>query len=256
MINLAVVNVKKKLKSTMRNIIIIMLFLIILFFGKYLIKFFINKQNNETFYKNSLNIFKSTSSIFSYDLKEKNIKFFNFALSSNLKILAKENFINNTILVSNEELPKEGTEEVYSEINNNESDEDVTENTTSNEVAVESETKVEDIQFPLQTEVISSRNLDEHYNTTYGSVKIKNESKYNLTEEILKPDIEYSNKKDMLIFHTHTCESYTPTENSNYEASGNFRTTDLNYSVAKVGSVLTEYLKEERIQCYTFFELS
>ena len=50
------------------------------------------------------------------------------------------------------------------------------------------------------------------------------------------------NKKDIMIFHTHTCESYTPTENYQYEASGTFRTIDLNYSVARVGDSLSEQL--------------
>ena len=51
------------------------------------------------------------------------------------------------------------------------------------------------------------------------------------------------NKKDIMIFHTHTCESYTPTEQYSYEETGTFRSTDLNYSVVKVGDVLTEQLQ-------------
>ena len=50
------------------------------------------------------------------------------------------------------------------------------------------------------------------------------------------------NKENILIFHTHTCESYTPSEQYPYEQTGNFRTTDLNYSVARVGDELTKYL--------------
>lgn len=48
--------------------------------------------------------------------------------------------------------------------------------------------------------------------------------------------------KNIIIYHTHTCESYTPTEKNNYVASGNFRTIDLNYSVARVGTELTNSL--------------
>lgn len=51
------------------------------------------------------------------------------------------------------------------------------------------------------------------------------------------------NSKNILIFHTHTCESYTPTENYNYNQTGNFRTTDLNFSVARVGTELQNQLK-------------
>ena len=49
-------------------------------------------------------------------------------------------------------------------------------------------------------------------------------------------------KNNILIFHTHTCESYTPSETYPYEQTGNFRTTDLNFSVARVGDELTNYL--------------
>ena len=46
----------------------------------------------------------------------------------------------------------------------------------------------------------------------------------------------------MLIFHTHTCESYTQSEQYYYEPTGTYRTTDLNYSVARVGDELEKYL--------------
>lgn len=61
----------------------------------------------------------------------------------------------------------------------------------------------------LPTEIISENNLSESYNTLYGSVKIKNETSFELTNEILTPNVEFSNKTDVVIFHTHTCESYT-----------------------------------------------
>ena len=48
----------------------------------------------------------------------------------------------------------------------------------------------------------------------------------------------------MIIFHTHTCESYTQSEKYKYKATGNFRTTDLNYSVARVGDELDKYLSK------------
>lgn len=63
-----------------------------------------------------------------------------------------------------------------------------------------------------------------------------------MTQDILTPNVEFSDKKNIIIFHTHTCESYTPTEENNYNSTGNYRTTDLNYSVARVGTVLEESL--------------
>ena len=62
---------------------------------------------------------------------------------------------------------------------------------------------------------------------------------------MLVPDFEIENKKDIYIYHTHTCESYTPSENYEYEPSGNYRTIDLNYSVARVGTELTNYLEKK-----------
>ena len=71
----------------------------------------------------------------------------------------------------------------------------------------------------LSTEVVSENNISESYNTLYGSVKIKNETSFELTEEILTPNVEYTNINDIVIFHTHTCESYTATAENSYVAS-------------------------------------
>ncbi len=94
----------------------------------------------------------------------------------------------------------------------------------------------------VQTAVIETNNKKDMYTDIYKSVQIKNESNYSLTEQMVTPDVSYGNTKDIIIYHTHTCESYTPLDNSQYVATGNYRTTDLNYSVAKVGTELTNYL--------------
>lgn len=103
------------------------------------------------------------------------------------------------------------------------------------------EIKVEQAQTGLQTEKIEN-NVPEKFTNSYNGVNIKNGTDYNLTEDILKPDIEINNK-DIIIFHTHTCESYTATEKFNYTQTGTYRTTDLNYNVARVGTELTNQLK-------------
>ena len=95
-----------------------------------------------------------------------------------------------------------------------------------------------------ETQIIEENNIKTTYTNEYSGVQIKNTSKYELTDEILTPNIELSNNKDILIFHTHTCESYTPTENLNYTMTGNYRTTDLNYSVARVGTELKNFLEQ------------
>ena len=114
------------------------------------------------------------------------------------------------------------------------------EQTTSNE-SKENEAKVEQAQTGLKTEVQSS-NVPNKYTTQYNGVKIKNEVGYKLTKEILTPNITV-NKDNILIFHTHSCESYTPSEKYQYKKTGNFRTTDKNYSIIRVGNELEAQLK-------------
>lgn len=95
----------------------------------------------------------------------------------------------------------------------------------------------------IKTEVVTQNPITESYNVQYGNVKIKNQTTYTLTEEMLKPDINIENK-NILIFHTHSCESYTSSEKYTYTQTGNYRTTDLNYTVTRVGTELENYLKQ------------
>ncbi len=87
--------------------------------------------------------------------------------------------------------------------------------------------------------------VEDKYTNTYGDVNIKNETEFNLTEDILTPNIEFQNPKNVLIFHTHTCESYTPSDAFPYEMTGTYRTTDPDYNVIRVGKELTAFLKEK-----------
>lgn len=113
------------------------------------------------------------------------------------------------------------------------------------EIKVEEVIEVkEEILDVLPTKIIAENNKTDTYTDVYNSVKIKNESKYQLKQEILKPDFELINKKDIIIYHTHTCESYTPTKENNYEASGNFRTIDSNYNISRVGQELEKNLSD------------
>lgn len=95
----------------------------------------------------------------------------------------------------------------------------------------------------IKTEVVTENPISENYNAQYGNVKIKNQTTYELTEDMLKPDITIENK-NILIFHTHSCESYTSSEKYPYTQTGNYRTTDLNYTVTRVGTELENYLKK------------
>lgn len=76
--------------------------------------------------------------------------------------------------------------------------------------AEELENQVKEIPKDVSTEKVLKNNITPKVTSTYKGVEINNQSKYDITDEILNPNIEISNKKDILIYHTHTCESYTP----------------------------------------------
>ena len=58
----------------------------------------------------------------------------------------------------------------------------------------------------------------------------------------MKPDITVQNK-NIVLFHTHSCESYTASEKYSYTPTGTFRNTDLNFTVTRVGTELENELK-------------
>jgi len=105
------------------------------------------------------------------------------------------------------------------------------------------EEKIQLAEAGLPTQVITNNPISENYNVEYGKVKIKNQTDYQLTQEMLTPNINIENK-NIILFHTHSCESYTSSEKYPYTPTGNFRTTDLNFSVARVGTELENHLKE------------
>ncbi len=117
------------------------------------------------------------------------------------------------------------------------SEDEETENTSQEEQDIELAKTGE------TTEVITNNPVTENYNTQYGNVKIKNQTDYELTQEMLTPDITIENK-NVMIFHTHSCESYTSSDLYPYTPTGNFRTTDLNFTVTRVGTELTMQLQQ------------
>ncbi len=121
-------------------------------------------------------------------------------------------------------------------VNENESLNQSTENVNSENLG-----EIKEVNTGVQTEVIKST-YKETYNYSVNGVKIKNETNFNLDELQLSTDNVNTDNKNVIIFHTHTCESYTQTENCRYEESGNYRTTNLEYSVSKVGDELGKYL--------------
>ena len=131
-----------------------------------------------------------------------------------------------------ENLGETKQEEKTGENNNNNEQNNTNENATG-QVA----------EAGVTTEVITNNPIKDSSNTQYGNVKIKNETDYNLTEEMLNPDDITIENKNIILFHTHSCESYTSSEKYPYTPTGNYRTTDLNYTVTRVGTELETYLK-------------
>ena len=122
-----------------------------------------------------------------------------------------------------------------------------TENIVENKATtIENDEQASSVQLAengMQTEVITENPIKENYNVEYGKVKIKNQTDFELTEEMLEPNITIENK-NIILFHTHSCESYTSSERYPYTPTGTFRTTDLNFTVARVGTEFENQLKQ------------
>lgn len=124
------------------------------------------------------------------------------------------------------------------------------ENSNSNQNQLEdnnAEEKVEQAKTDVKIEKVQN-SVNPRVTNEYKNVKINNSSKKELTEDMLNPDGISVNTKKVIIYHTHTSESYTPTEKNIYSQTGNFRTTDLNYNVTRVGDELQKQLESYGIK--------
>lgn len=137
---------------------------------------------------------------------------------------------------------KENVQNENIETNNNETENinESTENTIENDISI-AEENIKKAETNVTTSEIVNDGVNPKTTDEYNGVKINNATSYSLTEDMLNPNIEV-NKNKIIIYHTHTCESYTPTEKYNYEQTGSYRTTDLNFTVARVGDELTNQL--------------
>ena len=91
-------------------------------------------------------------------------------------------------------------EKNYKKSNDNESEFDNKDNIT----------QIEEVAENVTVQRVEENNIPAKFTNSYKTVQINNQSDYELTEEILRTDdLQITNKKDVLIYHTHTCESYT-----------------------------------------------
>lgn len=233
MINLAVINLKSILRKFFKIMIIICAFCITIKLIK--VTYFslkncdfenISLETNIAMIKNNITVF--------HLFEDKDITNDSFK-----KILVAELAV---FAGPEEEIMEEENQEEVLEFENIpneviEENKEVTENTQEVQAVVEN---VEPQN--VQTSVIEANNKKDVFTDIYKTVQIKNESKYSLTEAMVTPDVNFSDNKDIIIYHTHTCESYTPTEQNQYASTGNYRTTDKNYSVVRVGTELANCL--------------
>ena len=196
-----------------------------------------------------------TSEIFKINISEKLIGCLDIEIPSISSIYEKSNTVikseeeeNPNVLIENilgVELAKikeiEQTQIIEEDQTENLAIENIEQNTEiENETQENTETNTQEILENVETQIVTQNPISESFNSEINGVKIKNETSFDISN-IMETALEI-NKNNILIFHTHTCESYTPSEKYQYQQTGNFRTTDLNYTVARVGDELSNYL--------------
>lgn len=95
-----------------------------------------------------------------------------------------------------------------------------------------------------ETTVIEEKNINATYTQEFNGIKVNNQTDFDITSILEKPLYTFTNPDKVLIYHTHTCESYTSTEQYNYTMTDSYRTTDLNYTVSRVGDELGKELEK------------
>ncbi|MGN1271031.1 MAG: stage II sporulation protein P [Clostridia bacterium] len=193
--NIAVINAKDLFKYILKFLVIFS----IIFFMVKILKMVDLKKQEDNIKENSSNIKKQINEysftkcldisipLMEYGKeKSEKEKFFtnNKILAMGAGILDESILKNTELLINEKELTNDDTEELINKIAT------LPENAT--------------------TETVQENNITPKVTSSYGSVQINNQSDYEITEDMLIPDIEITNKKEILIYHTHTCESYTP----------------------------------------------
>lgn len=220
MFNVTVINMKKSLLK-----IILLLVIIVIIFT--MLRMIMRFQSSEIL---QIDISEEVVKCLSSEIPAMQSTYYKF--SSSLKEESEEQEENLVQKILRVEL---------AQINNIKEIENVNPNIEDNEKTEEISASTEEVATNEKTEIVTNNPIKENYNIEVSGVKIKNETSFEIDESILDTELNI-NKENIVIFHTHTCESYTPTEQFNYEQTGNFRTTDLNYSVVRVGEELTQNL--------------
>lgn len=119
------------------------------------------------------------------------------------------------------------------------------------------EDSVELVQEEVKDDDIVTEIVEEDYRksvTMDWKRVLKNGTKYAVdSDSLVNKKLNFSMPKSevgVLIYHTHTTESYSQSKGYEYQASGNFRTLDSNANVSRVGKFLKELLARDGIKTY------
>ena len=109
------------------------------------------------------------------------------------------------------------------------------------------------ITTPLLPEESKSENvLTRSPSYSADTVKINNSTKQGIdvSNYISAPPAFLQGDVSVLIVHTHTTESYTPSQNYSYTPSDTDRTLDKNYNMVRVGNEIKNVLSQNGIKVY------
>ena len=112
---------------------------------------------------------------------------------------------------------------------------------TSREVKAQAE--VLKVKVPIKTPAITDFSPE---------IKISNTTKLDINpQDFISPSPPFlSEDFSVLIVHTHTTESYTPSEKYSYTQTDTDRTTDKNYNMVRVGEEIKNILESNGIRVY------
>lgn len=235
--NIAVI----KLKDIIKYAIVFITIVAILIIGINMLK---KEEINEEKSKTSFfDFIKNSSFLFCLKMEMPIISSSSDVVLTNVDINTSKNILGTELSIMDSLKEKENTKQIENVAINENTKNEIKENEVSNNEIKEEKTENKAPEGKLVTEVISENNIKASFTNEGNNVQINNQTDYDLTDIINNPSYENTNKNKFVIYHTHTCESYTSSEKYSYEMTGNYRTTDLNYTVSRVADELAECLE-------------
>ena len=235
--NIAVI----KLKDIIKYAIVFITIVAILIIGINMLK---KEEINEEKSKTSFfDFIKNSSFLFCLKMEMPIISSSSDVVLTNVDINTSKNILGTELSIMDSLKEKENTNQIENVAKNENTKNEIKENEVSNNEIKEEKTENNAPEGKLVTEVISENNIKASFTNEGNNVQINNQTDYDLTDIINNPSYEITNKNKFVIYHTHTCESYTSSEKYSYEMTGNYRTTDLNYTVSRVADELAECLE-------------